>query len=165
MYRINDEQAAIREIQRYLVLIGTPEIPVVTTGIYDDNTRASVTDFQKKNGAVADGVVNRETFEMLYEAFLLQEKINEVNNSIGSFFDFPLKIGDMSEEMFGINTTLARLLDHYGYTHNLRSSRYFSRETARSVAEIRKIYKLTYGEEIDEILYYRMIRDHDSIYG
>jgi hypothetical protein len=66
--------------------------------------------------------------------------------------------------MIHVNRTLTRLLDHYGYTHNLRESNFYSQNTADAVKILRRIYLLEDKNLIDEELYGRMINDHDSIF-
>ena len=47
MYRIYDKPEAIKNVQQYLSVVGNPNIFVAKTGIYDENTRLSVINFQK----------------------------------------------------------------------------------------------------------------------
>ena len=79
MYRIDDRSSAIKEIQEYLRIVGNKNILVVPTGIYDENTRLSVLDFQINNEIAADGIVNIITFIKLYDAysFALENKKNK----------------------------------------------------------------------------------------
>ncbi len=163
MYRIYDTPAAIREVQIYLGLAGNPDIIVVPSGVYDDNTRLSVTDFQRTEGLGETGVVNRETFDKLYEVYAVLRDIEELKSNTDSFITFPVLPSMSSNGMVHINGMLSRLLDYYGYTHNLRESRFYSSETDRATKTLRKIYRLEDGFGIDEILYIRMVKDHDSI--
>jgi len=163
MYRIYDTASAIREVQIYLDLAGNPDIAVVPSGVYDDNTRLSVADFQRSEGLYENGVVDRETFYRLYEIYAILRDANELNKKADSFMSFPFLHGQSSRGMMHINGMLGRLMTHYGFTHNLRESSFYSPETERAVRELRKIYLLDDKEDIDEILYMRMIKDHDSI--
>ena len=163
MYRIYDTPSAIREVQIYLSLAGNPDIVVVPSGVYDDNTRLSVADFQRVEELNETGVVDRETFERLYEVYVILRDANELNNQVESFISFPILPGQSSRGMIHINGMLGRLMTHYGLTHNLRESSFYSPETEEAVRELRKIYLLDNKELIDEIFYMRMIKDHDSI--
>ena len=163
MYRIYDTTSAIREVQIYLGLAGNPDIVVVPSGVYDDNTRLSGVDFQRSEGLREDGVVDRETFERLYGIYVILRDANELNKRVDSFISFPLSHGQSSSGMIHINGMLGRLMTHYGFTNNLRENSFYSHETERAVKELRKIYLLDDKEDIDEIFYMRMIKDHDSI--
>lgn len=163
MYRIYDTPAAIREVQIYLGLAGNPDIIVVPSGVYDDNTRLSVVDFQRKQRLGETGVVDRKTFDKLYEIYVVLRDTEEFKRKTDSFITFPILLGTSSEEMVHINGMLSRLLDYYGYTHSLRSSRFYSSETEKAAKILRKIYRLEDANGIDEIFYMRIVKDHDSI--
>lgn len=163
MYRIYDTASLIREIQIYLGLVGNPDIIVVPSGVYDDNTRLSVEDFQREQGLDASGVVNLETFDKLYEVYVIMRDIEELNNKKHSFISFPILPGKSSDGMIHINKMLAELLDYYGYTHNLRESSFYSVESEKAIKILSEILGIEYNGAIDEILYMRIIKDHDSI--
>lgn len=161
MYRINDKQAAITRVQTYLAAI-TKDIFVAPSGVFDENTKLAVKAFQENNGIEATGIVDLTTLELLYRQYRLSEGKKVINDTTGSFIIFPMQKGDMSEEIFHINNTLIRLLDYYGKTHRLRASCFYSEETAHAVSALREIYMLEGGDFIDELLYSRMIKDHNS---
>jgi peptidoglycan hydrolase-like protein with peptidoglycan-binding domain len=163
MYRINDKKEAIRQIQIYLGVINQG-INVVPTGIYDDNTRRAVIDFQSQNKISADGVINLITFNMLYEMYSKKTKNINTRDILASFINFPLVKGVYSDEMIQINRILRRLLDYYGYKDGPSNSKFYSKSTADAVNILRKIYLLEDKEQIDEEFYNRMIIDHDSIF-
>lgn len=163
MYRINDRPAAIERVQRYLRVAGNPDIFVAPTGVFDENTRLSVIDFQEKNSLEGSGVVDRTTFDLLFAAFTLLTERDRIREGLDSFIEFPLKPGQYAEPMIHINRTLARLLNHYGQPHTLRESNFYSKSTSEAVRLMRGIYLLEGEDLIDEHLYLRMITDHDSI--
>ena len=74
MYNINDNEAAIAQVQTYLITIDRARglIPcIVTDGIYDDTTRECVRRFQSENFLSATGIVDYDTFRALYDEYLL----------------------------------------------------------------------------------------------
>ena len=161
MYRIDDRQTAIMQVQKFLMAL-TEDIFIAPSGVFDDNTRLAVIVFQKKFGLEDTGVVDFATFELLYREYAKIVMHGSVNDTVGNFLIFPMQRGDMSEGIFHINTTLAALLDYYGITHRLRASSFYSEETALAVSALRKIYMLDEGDHIDELLYFRMINDYNS---
>lgn len=163
MYRINDRASAIESVQRYLRLVGSPNIFVAPTGVFDENTRLSVIDFQEKNELEGSGVVDRITFDLLFSAFELINETNRIKEGYDSFIVFPLRPGQLAEPMIHINRMLARLLNHYRKTHNVRESNFYSKSTSEAVRLIRAIYLLKDTDLIDEELYGRMVADHNSI--
>ena len=163
MYRIYDIPSAIRVVQIYLSLVGNPDIFVAPSGVYDENTRLSVLDFQRSEGLLESGAVDYPTFVRLYELYALSIENEALVRKTDSFITFPLLPGGHSSGLIHINGMIARLLDYYGYTHNLRQSGFYSSETELGVKALREIYGLEDKEYIDEILYMRMVRDHDSM--
>lgn len=163
MYRINDRSSAIKSVQRYLRVVGNPEIFVAPTGVFDDNTRLSVIDFQEKNNVEPSGIVDRITFDLLFLAFTLHNEKNRIREGYDSFISFPLIPGAFHPAMIHINRTLARLLNHYRKHHSLRESNFYSKSTSEAVKLMREIYLLGDVDMIDEELYGRMVTDHDSI--
>ena len=164
MYRINDKSSAIESIQRYLRVVGNQDIFVAPIGVYDENTRLSVLDFQEKNGLTVSGTVDIFTFDKLFHQYLLISERNNIREKYDSFITFPLLPGQFVDAMIHINRTLSRLLDYYGETHNLRESNFYSQNTADAVKRLRRIYLLEDKNLIDEELYGIMINDHDSIF-
>ena len=163
MYRIYDRPAAIRRVQDYLREAGNKSIFVAPTGIYDDNTRLSVIDFQKSNGFEATGIVNRETFDKLFLDYSIITDRERVRHGLDSFISFPILPGVQTGAMMHINRTLRRLLDYYGHTHSLRDGNIYTAETEAAVRRMRDIYRLKNEGYIDEEFYVMMIRDHDSV--
>ena len=163
MYRIYDTKSAIREVQTYLGMAGNAEIPVAPSGAYDDNTLLSVIDFQKREGLPESGVVDRATFNRLYDVYALLRERERFDKKSDSFISFPLLPGVAADGVAHINRMMSRLLGYYGHTHSLRPSRFYSDESAAAVKILREIYRLEDKGYIDEALYIRMVKDHDSI--
>lgn len=72
MKHITEEQA-IKNLQRYLRQLSydDPSIPPPPIdGIFDSSTRNSVLAFQKKHSLTPDGIVNKNTWDMLYTEYL-----------------------------------------------------------------------------------------------
>lgn len=70
MVKLTDREAAIFEIQSALRLRsrenGEMFPPVVPDGIYGENTRLAVVAFQKYMGIEETGIVNYETWQLLF---------------------------------------------------------------------------------------------------
>ncbi|MDY3845985.1 MAG: peptidoglycan-binding domain-containing protein [Eubacteriales bacterium] len=79
MYPINEYSAAVKQLQTYLLTISyRDEIPymphISIDGIYGENTRTAVMDFQKKYGIPATGIVNYETWQAIYSVYKYGKK-------------------------------------------------------------------------------------------
>jgi len=67
------EKNAVINLQTYLraqrsVDPTFPSVPI--DGIYGDQTRFALTEFQRRNGLAVSGVADRETWELLYREYL-----------------------------------------------------------------------------------------------
>ena len=66
------EQDAIKNVQKYLRQLSFHNDDIRTVpidGIWEEQTRASLTDFQKKHGLPVTGTVDRATFDLLKEEY------------------------------------------------------------------------------------------------
>ena len=163
MYRVYDKSEAIRSVQRYLIVAGDPDIFIVPTGVFDDNTRLSVIDFQTRFDLKPTGEVDYETFTLLYNEYLLFCKIKKFRDKVGMMKNLPYLPGDINDEIRNFNLLAEKLLNYYGFTHRLRLGNYYSEETRRAVNILRAIYLLEPSAMIDEILLSRMLDDVASI--
>ena len=163
MYRIYDKVEAIRNIQKYLRSLGNTDFSIAPSGVYDENTRLSVIDFQKSRGLVPTGTVDYDTFTILKAEYDNATNRYRVREATDSFISFPILPGESRDELLHINRLLKSILDYYGFTHRLRESNFYSKETSDSVMLLRRVYILDDVDLIDEEFYRRMIIEHDSI--
>lgn len=71
--RPGDEGAAVRNMQYYLSVVGayySSVLPIRITGVYDQQTEDSVRSFQQVFGLPQTGVMDRTTWNDLYNAYL-----------------------------------------------------------------------------------------------
>ncbi len=164
MYRIYDKESAILQVQCFLRVVGDRAFFVAPSGVYDENTRLSVIDFQNKNRLSPSGVVDSETFRLLYESYTKIEESKKIKRENSHIADFPILPGSAARGMEHINRMLAELLNYYGHIHNLNgSSNYYTAETSKAVDIIRKIYNMAELDYIDEALYQRIKQDTAAI--
>ena len=80
MYDIRYPENAVRMTQSFLLEISyvDEDVPHVSIdGIYGERTRRAVRIFQKKKGLPETGRTDRETWNALYEAYLIAYAENE----------------------------------------------------------------------------------------
>ena len=164
MYKISDKPAAIREVQKYLRLIGYDSYPVIVSGVYDDKTELAVKDFQTSNGIEVTGEVDEITFARLYGKYRAASRLKELREKTDPLITFPLTAGTVSDEMLHINRMISKLLKKYGIAKHFRVSRTFGKDTEAGVVELRGIYGIDGSGIIDEELYIRIFDDHDSVF-
>ena len=135
MYNINDRSAAIYEIQRFLLAYSQkntlfPHLSV--DGVYGEQTREAVREFQELNSLPVTGTVDSETYERLYGEY---QKIIETEESADSVIDemkYPLKLGDVGGDVSLLNTVIRELQRYYPELPG-ENGDFFTRATDTSV--------------------------------
>lgn len=156
MYNLTDKKEYIKSVQKLLsVLYEEDHLP--QNGIYEERTKDYVLKFQKDNGLSDSGIIDEKTLNLLYS-----ESKRKENYETAPFSE-NLKYRYYGEQMRRINQIISELLNYYGKHHRLLPLPYFSEETLLSVNELRKIYLLKDGDEIDKELYGILIKDYNSL--
>ena len=156
MYSITDNSAAIKEVQGYLYQLHRAEPQkyrrVYIDGVYSDETALAVEEFQRMKAIESTGVVDYETFSLLYEEYLSispsPESGSNKRNSLG--------VGDSGSEVEYLNLLLYDLSEYYVDMPPPRRSRYFSEETLESVDYMRSTFMLAQGGNVDRKLIERL---------
>ena len=154
MYSLNEKTEHIKSVQKLLSAVYKNE-HIPQNGIYEERTREFILRFQRENELSDNGIIDEKTLKLLY---LESKKRNKVYP-----FSKNLKYRYYDERMRELNEIISELLNYYGKHHRLLPIPYFSEETMLSINELRKIYMLEDGEEIDEELYGIMIKDYNSL--
>ena len=141
MYRINNTQSAIKEIQKFLSVLDKNN-PLAQTGIYDSRTRISIENFQRKKGLKLTGTVDETTLNLLYEDYKKALSNEKLYYSTDAYFSFPLKEGDSNIILTNINDMISTILNYHDVYNNVRKSNFFNGETKLGVNELRKIFML-----------------------
>lgn len=115
MYSVDDKKAAISDVQRFLFVIGQKNYVSYLSidGVYGEETKKAVRDFQELHSLKATGTVDRETFDMIYREYneiIKSESAKKITYDIDSF---PLKIGDSGESVEELNILIRRLARFY----------------------------------------------------
>lgn len=108
MYSIKNKKEPVREVQRILLTLGYGESHLVPMdGIFGENTRLALMNFQQKNALEVTGVVNYETYLVLLEEY---EKALEKDK--GELF--PLVRGTKNEFVRLLHAYLNLLFSSWG---------------------------------------------------
>ena len=144
------EKNAVINLQTYLraqrsVDPTFPSVPI--DGIYGDQTRFALTEFQRRNGLAVSGVADRETWELLYREYLEIEELNSLPGPIIFFPSHPkdhtIKLGDVSF----LVATLQYMINEISLIHNnlptLEISGEYDEATKKAVAAFQEQSRLT----------------------
>ena len=160
MYRLGDERAAIREIQKYLHFISDrtiTEIPrVAIDGVFGEETKDAVRVFQKCKNLSQSGAVDYETFTALFKEFSEARLLFEAEEYFIDEGLFPFKRGDTGREVLYLNLMLDELKSIFRDIERIDLKPYFSLSTENAVREVRKIFMLEDSAIIDLALFRRM---------
>ena len=73
MYNMNNKKDAVREIQKYLLEISESDNSGISRisvdGVFGDETKKAVCEFQSEQGLPPTGIVDRLTYDALYAAY------------------------------------------------------------------------------------------------
>ena len=167
MYRINDRQATVREIKKYLYVIATrvyPEIGRTTIdGQYDEQTRESVRRFQGIIGLPDDGAVDYRTFEARYGVYRREKEDFYARDHIVEATDFPVGVGSKGENVRALHILINELAREHPGAYDVGVGSFYSNNTAESVKAIQRAYGLYESGEVDKMLFKRMCTELEAI--
>ena len=166
MYRIEDKKSAIKEVQKFLFAIynEAEEITrVAIDGIYGDETQTAVSEFQGLNGLNSSGVVDRSTFDILYNQYSSIVGIEKLDEYILTDASFPIKLGDIGEDILIINMALRELRKTYKDICRVDKSMYYSKSTEQAVKDMQRIFRLSEDGIVTQFFYDRMQKEIKAI--
>lgn len=138
MYQSDDKKSAIQDVQRFLLVIGQRiEIPHLSVdGFWSEETEAAVRAFQGLYRLDATGIVDKETFDLIYSEYV---RIATASNDKSEFYDasFPLKLGDAGNSAAALNSLLNELSHFYKDLLKLYGD-FYSQDTRSNVKMMQK---------------------------
>ena len=161
MYELRDKKAAVREVQKMLRYIADKteyDLPIVSIdGIYGEETKKTVSVFQKESGLSIDGRVDYETYLRLYAVYKEAREDRERIDYIITDEGFPIGIGVQNDDVTQIHAMIRELNKSYPeLPKNLRGS-YYSKETEKAIADLQKIFLYEENGILDAKTYERML--------
>lgn len=166
MYSIEDKAFAIREVQRYLLIISQNEdnFPtVVVDGIYGENTAFSVAEYKKRRNLPITAGVEKRTFDMLYSEASALTALKDAKQFTGDITGFPLKIGDSNNNVLILNALYRTLGKKYRDLpqKNLYGS-FYSADTYGFTKGLQKIFGFSSDGIVTRELYARILEELNS---
>ena len=165
MNKIHNERDAIWRIQYYLHFIrdrSHPELPPLTPdGIYGDETRLAVEEFQRLYGLDVSGVVDYETNEMIYAIYL--ENAEEGVLTADFMQGLPASFGSSGITVAVLNSMLFELRKIYPDLPRVKMSNYFGYDTKSAVLALEEIFGFKESGTVDIKMYRRLVREAREI--
>ena len=160
MYRIDKKSDATREVQTYLRALEAQNgsIPkLAVDGVYGDETRASVRAFQKQMGLIETGEADKETFELLFAAYLATLEETSRESVLIPAKIFPLRMGDSGSYVHILQTVLNEIL-----SSRIPTDGFFGRATENGVREAEERYGLSQRGSVSLLLWKRLAADYEE---
>ena len=112
MYRASDKKEAVRQLQTFLFALSERgDIPhLAIDGIFSEETKRSVSEFQRQNSLFPSGKADKTTFDLIYKEYSDYKKSGKLNEYGG---EFPLKIADKGAAVAKLSTLLYELSEYY----------------------------------------------------
>ena len=154
MNDLTNQSASVRELQKYLYFISLvdPDIPkVVPDGIYGSMTRDAVTEFQKKEGLPATGVVDKITWDAIVKEY---NALSAACCEPDPLYVFPsskyvVKVGEKSDTVSIIQILLRCLCGEYAFKVVITVSGIYTDRDARAVKVIQQVHGLQQTGSVD----------------
>lgn len=137
----------VRELQYLLRVISefVETIPsIVVDGIFGERTEEAVRAFQNDYGIPVTGVVNTETWELIYRAYQgMQEALPpDYNTGVEPYPGFPLSRGQRGEEVTLLQNYLNFISDTYTEIPKLTVDGIFGAGTDRAVRTFQRLFDI-----------------------
>ena len=159
MYRVEDKPLAIREVQRYLLIISQndPSLEAISVdGIYTEQTRAAVSQFQQNNAIFVTGTVDKTTFDLLYAEARRTIDDEEHKTRVSEPDKFPLRLGDSGHDVTMLNNNLRSLTEYYIDIEDIPYGSFFSRSTESAVKMMQQHFRENIDGEVTRKLFVRI---------
>lgn len=167
MYELSDKRAAVREVQKFLHLISDVESygvrRIAVDGIYGEETRAAVSEFQRYMGIYETGLVDLETFNGLYSEYRKAVDERALSNYIITESGFPFTVGDQGDDVINIHLYINELSRNYQDIPSVGRSSYYTQDTSAAIVEIQKIFDTEATGAVTKEFYERLVREAAAI--
>ncbi|MBE6537769.1 MAG: hypothetical protein E7673_07485 [Ruminococcaceae bacterium] len=144
MYSVDNKRAAVRDIQRFLHVVGeTRDIPYLTIdGFYTDETIAAVRAFQRIFSIPITGKVDRDTFDLIYREYITAKEIRKNGATEFNESAFPLKTGDSGNSVAYLNALINEASLFYKDIP-LTYGNFYSKNTENAVKLLQRYFRCT----------------------
>lgn len=164
-----DTRSYIYELQYYLrtIQLAYGETNLINPdGVYGSETTEAVRQFQQQFNLPVTGIVDRATWDKIYEEYLKAEEILAPAERI---LLYPvgikeLKPGDTYDEIYILQVLLKKNEErHYGNS-NIKITGVYDEATENAVKDLQRTFNLPQTGIIDKMLWNRFVRYHNIKY-
>ena len=161
--RIENKEEAIFALGEFLYELGLgwEWLPTVYPGTtYGENTREAVKEIQRRFDLPVTGVVDLDTWRLIYDAYRKKRDQRERFPSPAAEKDaFPLTVGQRGYEVLLLRGALGALSEFYPSLPRVLPGSLYQTGTANAVRGLQHIYRLEETGEVDVAFWNRMFLD------
>lgn len=158
-------QDAIFNLQKYLRAISFADTRVSRPpldGIFDTATEDAVRSFQSSRGMNANGLVDRATWDAIYEEYKALALAEELPFFPTSPADYAARLGEESSFVSIIQILLQELSSVYDVFEAVEITGIFDTATEQAIKELQRASGLEITGELDRNTYRRLLYDLSS---
>lgn len=158
-------QDAIFNLQKYLRAISFADTRVSRPpldGIFDSATEDSVRSFQASRGLNANGLVDRATWDAIYEEYKALSLAEELPFFPTTPTNYAARLGEESSFISIIQILLQELSSVYDAFESVQITGVFDKETEAAIKELQLASGLPVTGELDRNTYRRLLYDLSS---
>ena len=154
MYFIDDNKAAIFEVQRFLFVIGqNGELPHLSVdGFYTEETELAVREFQRMHSIKETGVVDRKTYDAIYTEYANVMRSNEARDNDAYNSLYPMKTGDSGNVVSELNSVI-RELSRFYRDIPIPYGSFYSKNTESAIKMLQRAFRIAESGETTRELY------------
>lgn len=158
-------QDAIFNLQKYLRAISFADTSVSRPpldGIFDSATEDAVRSFQSSRGFAVNGIVDRATWDAIYEEYKALALTEELPFFPSSPTNYAAKLGEESVFISIVQILLRELSSVYDSFENIEITGIFDSPTEQAIKELQRASGLNVNGFIDKNTYRRLLYDFSS---
>lgn len=158
-------QDAIFNLQKYLRAISFVDASVSRPpldGIFDSATEDAVRSFQSSRGFAVNGIVDRATWDAIYEEYKALALTEELPFFPSSPTNYAAKLGEESVFISIVQILLRELSSVYDSFENIEITGIFDSPTEQAIKELQRASGLNANGFIDKNTYRRLLYDFSS---
>lgn len=135
-----------------------PVIPfVIQNGVFRDDTKRSVVEFQKEFGLTPDGIVGPATWKKLYDVYHSIKNAVEPPATHPQYPGTPLRIGSRGDDVLFMQKSLNSIAKFFPAIATLTADGIFGSGTAASVTAFQRLFGLTADGVIGRITWDKIV--------
>ncbi|MEG0744421.1 MAG: peptidoglycan-binding protein [Erysipelotrichaceae bacterium] len=165
--RQGSKGVAVQELQFYLLKLSdfTPHVsPVKVDSNFGRGTYASVIEFQRLARITPDGIVGKQTWDILYKAYLDTLSVaSPIIPPVPPYPGTPLKIGSRGENVRALQYYLNTINFSYGSAMIINVDGIFGNATDKAVREFQRINNLSVDGIVGKATWDKVVESFNSV--